>query len=75
MVMYDSVIIPCPQCGTVSEFQSKSGECLLREFTLENCPEDVLRDVNRHAPNKCEKCGTRYGVKIGPSVIVWEESV
>ena len=71
MGCYDSVMVPCPKCSTVSEFQSKSGECLLREYTLENCPEDVLGDVNRHAPNRCEMCGTEYGVSITGIPKVW----
>lgn len=75
MGCYDSVYVPCPKCNTVSEFQSKSGECTMREFMLENCPEDVLGDVNRHAPNTCEKCGTKYYVAITKTSKVWKEEV
>lgn len=59
--MYDSVMVNCPKCGQENEFQSKSGECLLDVYTLENCPKDVLIDVNRHSPCKC-KCGFKYEV-------------
>lgn len=62
MGCYDSVMVPCPTCGWRSEFQSKGGECLLRTYQLESCPQDVLADVNRHAPNACEQCGTVYEV-------------
>lgn len=64
MGTYDSVLVPCPKCGVASEFQSKGGDCFLREYTLENAPADVLSDVNRHAPNTCEKCGTRFAVNV-----------
>jgi len=64
MGMYDTVMVRCPACATPSEFQTKSGPCMLDTFTLEEAPDDVLEDVNRHAPATCEKCGTRFGVAI-----------
>jgi len=75
MGMYDSVNVPCPKCGTESEFQSKGGDCLLNVYTLDNCPMDVLSDVNRHAPNDCEKCGTRFYVKIQGRSEVWSDEL
>ena len=63
MGMYDSVIVKCPKCGAEHEFQSKSGDCFLNVFTLENCPEDVLTDVNRHSPYICN-CGASIEVDI-----------
>jgi len=73
MGMFDTVNVPCPTCQTVAGFQSKSGDCLLMEYTLEEAPSDVLTDVNRHGPVTCEKCGTRYGVKLTVTtvVVVW----
>jgi hypothetical protein len=64
MGCFDSVMVPCPRCGTRNEAQSKSGDCLLRVFNLEECPQDVLVDVNRHAPLLCDKCGAAYCVKF-----------
>ena len=63
MGMYDSVWVKCPKCKTENEFQTKSGKCLLDNYTLENCPGDVLEDINRHSPHLC-KCGTSYEVDI-----------
>lgn len=62
MGCFDTVMVPCPKCGTEDQFQSKGGDCLLREYSLAECPDDVLSDVNRHAPNTCEKCGTVFEV-------------
>lgn len=62
MGVYDTVRVPCPVCGELEDFQSKSGECLLDYFTLENCPLDVLYDVNRHSPHVCGKCGQYFAV-------------
>ena len=63
MGLYDSVWVECPNCGKENEFQSKSGECNLFDYTLENCPDNVLEDVNRHSPYYCECCAL-YEVDI-----------
>lgn len=63
MGLYDSVIVNCPKCGEGHFFQSKSGECFLENYTLENCPDNVLADVNRHSPYDCD-CGTCIKVDI-----------
>ncbi len=64
MGMFDTVLVPCPACGEPSEFQSKGGDCTLTTYTLDEAPDDVLRDVNRHAPNHCTKCDTKFAVEI-----------
>lgn len=66
MGCYDSVGVPCPKCGTRSEFQSKSGDCTCSYYDLERCPPEVLADVNRHAPNTCDNCGTSFKVELAP---------
>lgn len=63
MGMFDSVWVECPKCKTENEFQSKSGDCILANYDLKNCPPDVLINVNRHSPVKCE-CGVQYEVDI-----------
>jgi len=62
--MFDSVWVKCPKCKRKNEFQSKGGDCNLENYSLKKCPVDVLSDVNRHAPIKCNKCGTYYKVDI-----------
>lgn len=61
--MFDTVMVCCPNCASEHEFQSKSGECLLDVFTLENCPSDVILNVNRHSPCQCD-CGVAFQVDI-----------
>lgn len=61
MGMFDRVWVKCPKCETENEFQTKSGECCMGNYTLEDCPDDVLVDVNRHSPCLC-KCGAYYMV-------------
>ena len=69
MGMFDIVMVPCPSCGECAEFQSKSGACRLAEFTLEEAPDDVLLDVNRHAPNRCRTCSTFFAVDVQPRAL------
>jgi ribosomal protein L37E len=64
MGVYDTVWVKCPKCGEESGFQSKSGECILRDYTLKNCPNDVMMDINRHSPNTCRDCGTVFEVNV-----------
>jgi hypothetical protein len=66
MGMFDDVAVPCPCCGWFNDFQTKGADedCALREFTLENAPDDVLSCVNDHSPCVCLKCDTPYYVNI-----------
>lgn len=64
MGVYDSINIPCPKCGKRQEAQSKSGDCILAIYEIENAPADVLADVNRHAPFTCDKCGAVFEIKL-----------
>lgn len=64
MGMYDTVWVKCPMCKTENGFQSKSGDCCLADYDLQNCPDDVLANVNRHSPVECDECGCRYSVNI-----------
>ncbi len=68
MGCFDTIIVNCPRCGEPYFAQSKSGECLLREYKLEECPQDVLADVNRHAPFVCN-CGAIFHVELKPVVV------
>jgi len=68
MGMYDTIYVPCPKCGEKEGFQTKGGECLLREYDLDKAPSDALSDVNRHAPCQCQKCGTWFMVDIRVAV-------
>ena len=70
MGMFDTIMVPCPKCGERSEFQTKSGHCVLDCWNLEDAPEEPMWNVNRHAPVECEECGTMFEVRDGKSVFV-----
>lgn len=61
MGMFDSLYMDCPNCGHKKslEFQSKSGECLLNEYTVENIPNEVLAGLHSYG-SKCRNCGKIY---------------
>jgi RNase P subunit RPR2 len=61
MGMFDTVLVPCPNCGKKEEFQSKSGDCILQLVELDKCPDDIFADINRHSPYTCE-CGCKFRV-------------
>lgn len=64
MGIFDSVKVPCPNCGKIEEFQSKSGHCFGEVFNLSEAPSSVLADINRHSPYECRGCGVEFRVKI-----------
>lgn len=71
MGVYDSVMVPCPRCGTRVEAQSKGSKWpVLSCYHLESAPLDVLSDVNRHAPFTCPKCGASFDVELNVTVRV-----
>lgn len=65
MGVYDTVLVPCPKCGRPHEAQSKGADrpCLDR-YELNDAPLKVLADVNRHAPFRCDNCGSVFKVEL-----------
>lgn len=64
MGMFDRIMVPCPACSSLEEFQSKGGACALATYTLHNAPDDAMSDVNRHSPHTCTGCGLSFYVGI-----------
>lgn len=71
MGVFDTVIVECPKCRHSNDLQSKGADYpSLSIYTLDNVPSDVLSDIDRHAPHSCIDCGTRFEIKLIPTVIV-----
>ncbi len=51
----DTVLVDCPGCGLTLHFQSKSGECMSREYTIYTVPPDVLYGV-MNTSERCVNC-------------------
>lgn len=65
MGVYDTVSVPCPKCGALYYAQSKgSYDKAFRVFEFSEMPDDVMSDVNRHAPFECENCGVVFEVSL-----------
>jgi hypothetical protein len=62
MGLFDSVAVKCPQCKETHYTQSKTGECSLDEFQLNECPPKILWDINGDKFS-C-KCGTKFRIVI-----------
>jgi endogenous inhibitor of DNA gyrase (YacG/DUF329 family) len=74
MGCYDTIMVPCPKCGELYEAQSKSGDCLLRVFDFNTAPQNVMQNVNRHAPFQCNNCKTIFKVQFNPTPVIVETS-
>jgi hypothetical protein len=63
MGLFDTVMVPCPKCGTRAGFQSKGGERKLLTYELNDCPPDVMGDLV-HDSATCAQCGSRFRLMI-----------
>jgi hypothetical protein len=66
---YDTVTALCPRCKQGLHFQSKGGRCEMVDYTLADAPDDVMSNVNRHAPFGC-KCGALVEVDVARRRVV-----
>lgn len=57
--MFDSLYIDCPNCGKELFYQSKSGECMLSEYTYNNLSLIVAIGMDGDI-TMCEECGKEY---------------
>lgn len=55
MGMFDRVWVRC-DCGNRVEFQSKAGDCCLRDYTLDDVPARIAADLIGNS-ERCQKCG------------------
>lgn len=58
MGMYDTVYFSCPACGGRIKDQSKSGDCLLRDISIDAVPADVVRGLD--PKGYCPHCSREY---------------
>ena len=57
MGMFDSVYVTCPKCKELVECQSKNGPCMLKKYTLESAPPDVVGGIlGGDGWVRCETC-------------------
>lgn len=59
MGMFDTVEFKCPFCNQKTDLQSKSGECAMEHYTLE----DVPMAVATGAYGRCNHCNIMLALK------------
>ena len=62
MECFDSVYVPCPRCRTMCKFQSKAGDCCLREYRLKNIPPAIAGDLDGDTC-ECYQCGQKFSLR------------
>lgn len=63
MGMFDRVWVPCPDCGHLNEFQSKTGGCYLSNYYVDDVPKDVVVGIDGDWGH-CIQCGRDYRVIV-----------
>ena len=71
MGLFDRVWVYCPVCYNPIQFQSKAGDCKLRDFNaVEDVPLAIAADLH-NTTEHCENCGMEVKLRIpGVSEIV-----
>ena len=65
MGMFDTVLVPCSECGNTVEFQSKAGDCSLSTFSLTDVPVVIARDLHG-VVKRCNDCSSLVRIIISP---------
>ncbi len=55
MGLFDEVCTQCPHCGADMDWQSKAGECVMRRYSLGDCPTEIGRDL-KDTLMECDNC-------------------
>lgn len=63
MGMYDSVWAICPICNHKNSFQSKKGDCSLYDYTQDEVPIEIARDLDGEV-TVCSSCGNKLQLFI-----------
>lgn len=64
MGMYDTVRAECPNCKKKVEFQSKEGDCVLRDYDLPGTVPVRIAVALDDATRQCT-CGASVTIRIG----------
>lgn len=63
MGMYDSVMVECPHCKTLVEFQSKAGKCDMEKYPVHEVPPEIAVDIDGDSES-CNNCGTHVVIRM-----------
>lgn len=74
MGCFDTIFVPCPDCGQKEEAQTKAGDCSMKIYKLEDAPPIILSGVNDWAPFTCANCGCKFMIDF-KIIVTKRESV
>lgn len=66
MGLFDTVYINCPYCQEIQEHQTKSGDCMLRTYTIGSAPFHILESVQ--GIHECYSCHKLYNIEPETSI-------
>jgi predicted RNA-binding Zn-ribbon protein involved in translation (DUF1610 family) len=72
MGMFDTVYVECPGCGEEVEMQTKTGPCLLGQYSLDSAPPEVLLGV-ANEPECCPECFEEFIIRARVFTRAWTE--
>ena len=74
MGVYDEIRWECPGCKADNLAQSKSGDCVLAVYPMDDVPLCVAMDANRHSL-RCHNCHCAYQFshKVAMRIVKREE--
>lgn len=61
--MFDSLHVKCPKCSNELEFQSKSGECMLSDYTKKDLTPMVAIGMDGNIV-RCQFCNNRIQLVV-----------
>lgn len=64
MGSFDTVWVDCRRCGKQIGFQSKAGDCLLKNYSVWKAPVEILGKLN--GTTKDCVCGETVKIRVGP---------
>lgn len=62
MGMFDTVYLTCPHCNEEIDCQTKSGECMLNSYTIDNMPMSIPSAMLGF--NHCYRCQKAFEVEM-----------
>lgn len=63
MGCFDRLYVECPRCLNDVEFQSKADACCQIDYDINNCPPNILGDLNNQSET-CQNCGRVVTIKV-----------
>jgi hypothetical protein len=69
MGMFDRLIVNCPRCNNIVEFQSKAGDCGLNVYDIHNVPPQIALDLKDDS-EQCSNCLHYVTLRVQSIVIV-----